>query len=43
MTGITLSPVQREMAEKIAAEEGVQASTSFHHMDGENMTFGDQR
>jgi len=42
MTGITLSPVQREMAEKIAAEEGVQASTSFHRMDGENMTFDDQ-
>jgi len=42
VTGITLSPIQRDMAERIAQEEGAQASTRFLHMDGENMTLEDQ-
>lgn len=42
VTGITLSPVQRDMAEKLAQEEGAQQNTTFHRMDGENMTFSDQ-
>ncbi len=43
VTGITISPVQRDMAEKIAQEEGVADSTQFFCMDGENMTFDSER